>query len=742
MSLAAAAKHVHVLERAGLLQRTIDGRRHICRLEPGPLASAHAWLAFYERHWSERLDALEDLLRRTLVTDERLVVRLERTIAAPPERVYRAWLDPELLAQWMAPGPFTVTRAEVDERPGGRFRIWHACAGWQVGGFDCELAELVPGHRIVFRWGFVGPEGRDGPAFDSLLTVTFREAPGEATVLTLVHERLDDLAAARPDVAANVSTGWEDVVGKLSGTIAGAAFTPDATIADLTHPAAVELLERQSLARMAYAGPDGFPRVIPVGFLWKGGRIIVCTAPTSPKFRALSARPHVALTIDSDDGALKTLSVRGVAAIDVVDGIPDEYLEASTKTMSGEQASQFEANVRQVYKQMARIAIEPTWARYYDFSAGRVPEFLLRLVNESAGATGVLEPGGPSGHRDLPDVRGAREQDQLVAAGLAERLQRLDDLLRVGQRAVSDPRGVRAGECVVVAQVAPRVLLGVLAQTDVRQGGQPGLPGAARLIPDRPGLLRARGERFWPAAAHDPAVAELDHPAQRRVRVPAEQHRRPARPHRHRPDRPGEAARLLRPHRPHLGELGVEVASSRTERRPGRLEVVGAPADRDAELQPALGDPVHRGQLLGQQRAVAAVGADEDRGREPDPFGRRGRGRQHGHRLHVAVHDAVERSQGGEAGLFGGAGPPHDQPAGNSGDRGRKTDTDIHGPHLARPPNRLKSHNGPFRKIKIFIQNGPWLPTSTGPLLWSEFEHAGEWSSRLITRTGRTGNDA
>jgi uncharacterized protein YndB with AHSA1/START domain len=594
------------------------------------------------------------------MTDERLVVRLERTIAAPPERVYRAWLDPELLAQWMAPGPFTVTRAEVDERPGGRFRIWHACAGWQVGGFDCELAELVPGQRIVFRWGFVGPEGRDGPAFDSLLTVTFREAPGEATVLTLVHERLDDLAAARPDVAANVSTGWEDVVGKLAGAIA------------------------------PYAGPDGFPRVIPVGFLWTGGRIIVCTAPTSPKFRALSARPHVALTIDSDDGALKTLSVRGVAAIDVVDGIPDEYLEASTKTMSGEQASQFEASVRQVYKQMALIAIEPTWARYYDFSAGRVPEFLLRLVSESAGATGVLEPGGASSHRDLRDVRGAREQDQLVAAGLAERLQRLDDLLRAGQRAVRDARGVRAGEGVVVAQVAPRVLLGVLAQADVRQGGQPGLPGAARLIPDRPGLLCARGERFWPAAAHDPAVAELDHPAQRRVRVPAEQHRRPARPHRHRPDRPGEAARLLRPHRPHLRELGVEVASPRTEGRPGRLEVVGASANRDAELEPALGDPVHRGQLLGQQRAVAAVGADEDRGREPDPFGRRGRGRQHGHRLHVAVDDAVERSQGGEAGLFGGAGPLHDQPTGNSGDRGRKTDTDIHVSHLARPHNRLR----------------------------------------------------
>jgi len=318
------------------------------------------------------------------MTDERLVVRLERTIPAPPARVYRAWLDPELLARWMAPGPFTVTRADVDERPGGRFRIWHACAGWQVGGFDCELAELVPGQRIVFRWGFAGPEGRDGTVFDSLLTVTFREALGGGTVLTLVHERLDDLAAARPDVAANVGGGWEDVLGKLGDLLARPDAADTAAIADLSHPEAVELLEHQSLARMAYAGTDGLPRVIPVGFLWKGGRIIVCTAPTSPKFRALSARPHVALTIDSDDGAMKTLSVRGVAAIDVVDGVPDEYLAASAKSMSGEQASQFEANVRSVYKQMARIAIEPRWARYYDFTAGRVPEFLLRLVNESS----------------------------------------------------------------------------------------------------------------------------------------------------------------------------------------------------------------------------------------------------------------------------------------------------------------------------------------------------------------------
>jgi len=62
ISLEAASKHIRVLERAGLVRRTVEGRRHVCRLEARPLASAAAWLRFYERFWSERLDALEDLL--------------------------------------------------------------------------------------------------------------------------------------------------------------------------------------------------------------------------------------------------------------------------------------------------------------------------------------------------------------------------------------------------------------------------------------------------------------------------------------------------------------------------------------------------------------------------------------------------------------------------------------------------------------------------------------------------------
>jgi DNA-binding transcriptional ArsR family regulator len=63
MSFAASAKHVKVLENAGLVRRTIRGRSHVCRLNPAPLAAADKWLRYYERFWTERLDVLESLLR-------------------------------------------------------------------------------------------------------------------------------------------------------------------------------------------------------------------------------------------------------------------------------------------------------------------------------------------------------------------------------------------------------------------------------------------------------------------------------------------------------------------------------------------------------------------------------------------------------------------------------------------------------------------------------------------------------
>jgi DNA-binding transcriptional ArsR family regulator len=65
MTLAAASKHIKALERAGLVRRAVEGRTHRCRLDPDPLAAAYRWLRFYERFWSERLDALGTLFDST-----------------------------------------------------------------------------------------------------------------------------------------------------------------------------------------------------------------------------------------------------------------------------------------------------------------------------------------------------------------------------------------------------------------------------------------------------------------------------------------------------------------------------------------------------------------------------------------------------------------------------------------------------------------------------------------------------
>jgi uncharacterized protein YndB with AHSA1/START domain len=148
-------------------------------------------------------------------------VRLQRTIPAPPDRVYRAWLEPDLLRRWLAPGEMTVSRVEAEERVGGTYQIWHATpAGEEVGGFVWELVELVPAERIVFLWRFVGPDRVFDDALDSRLTVTLREAPGGATELTLVHDRLDAFGAAMPEILEQVGPGWGMALDNLPDALA------------------------------------------------------------------------------------------------------------------------------------------------------------------------------------------------------------------------------------------------------------------------------------------------------------------------------------------------------------------------------------------------------------------------------------------------------------------------------------------------------------------------------------------
>ncbi len=63
MSLAAASKHIQVLERAGLIQRTVTGRTHLCQLNAAPMHAGLEWMRHYEQFWQRRVDALEALLK-------------------------------------------------------------------------------------------------------------------------------------------------------------------------------------------------------------------------------------------------------------------------------------------------------------------------------------------------------------------------------------------------------------------------------------------------------------------------------------------------------------------------------------------------------------------------------------------------------------------------------------------------------------------------------------------------------
>jgi uncharacterized protein YndB with AHSA1/START domain len=150
-------------------------------------------------------------------------VRLRRVIPAPPHEVYRAWLDPDILRRWLAPGELQVTRIEVDERVGGVFRVWQGSGDHELGGFECQLVELVADARLVFDWAFVGPARTEGPTYDSRLTLTFGATTDGHTELTLVHEHLGALRADMPDVAEQVGPGWEDVLDKLTTALLGRA---------------------------------------------------------------------------------------------------------------------------------------------------------------------------------------------------------------------------------------------------------------------------------------------------------------------------------------------------------------------------------------------------------------------------------------------------------------------------------------------------------------------------------------
>ncbi len=153
-------------------------------------------------------------------------------------------------------------------------------------------------------------------------------------------------------------------------------------IADvLNRPYSQELLAR-AMTRLAYVARDGTPRNVPIGFVWNGSQIVMCTTKNAPKLPALRKNQMVALTMDTEVHPPKILLIRGRAELDVVEGIPDEYLQMNgSYQMTPEQRIEWEKEVRSLYDGMVRIVVTPTWAKLIDFET-TLPSPVEELVRQ------------------------------------------------------------------------------------------------------------------------------------------------------------------------------------------------------------------------------------------------------------------------------------------------------------------------------------------------------------------------
>jgi hypothetical protein len=157
----------------------------------------------------------------------------------------------------------------------------------------------------------------------------------------------------------------------------------EAIIDVMNDPVAQELVNAPIHARFAYSARVGSPRVIPIGYSWNGEVFVMASPVNAPKVKALAANPKVALTVDTSSFPPHVLLVRGEAAVEVVDGVPDEFVEASRRFVGEEGMPEWEAGIRALYKQMAIIRVTPTWVKVIDFET-RLPSPVEELIKENA----------------------------------------------------------------------------------------------------------------------------------------------------------------------------------------------------------------------------------------------------------------------------------------------------------------------------------------------------------------------
>ena len=123
-------------------------------------------------------------------------VTLRRIFNAPIDRVFDAWTKAEVLADWFGPAGYTVTRAEVDLRLGGKYLIvLQSPAGGTIKHFG-EYVEVTPPEKLVFTWLLENQacKGGENQCAETLVSIDFRRI-NQTTEIRLVHERLPNKEA-------------------------------------------------------------------------------------------------------------------------------------------------------------------------------------------------------------------------------------------------------------------------------------------------------------------------------------------------------------------------------------------------------------------------------------------------------------------------------------------------------------------------------------------------------------------
>jgi uncharacterized protein YndB with AHSA1/START domain len=130
-------------------------------------------------------------------------VRLEVTIGAPPEVVYRLLTEDDLLIRWMG------ISAQLDPRPGGVFRFEVAPGQFCSG----EFQEVVPGRRVVFTWGYESDAMLVAPG--STTVEVDIEPRGDTSVVRLVHRGLEG------PMTRMHAEGWSKYMHRLTAVAEG-----------------------------------------------------------------------------------------------------------------------------------------------------------------------------------------------------------------------------------------------------------------------------------------------------------------------------------------------------------------------------------------------------------------------------------------------------------------------------------------------------------------------------------------